>query len=219
MRYLYQPPPAQALHILFQDETILMVDKPSGLLSVPGRGEDRQDCMSSRVQDVFPEALVVHRLDMSTSGIMVFALNQAMQRDLNALFANREVHKTYTAVVHGLLVEDKGEINQPLMTDWENRPRQKIDTEHGKASKTLYQVVSRDVEKQTCVLCLTPITGRSHQLRLHMAWLEHPILGDKFYAPRAVQQQADRLLLHATSIRFQHPISQEMLDIHCALGW
>jgi len=170
--------------------------------------------MLSRCQTEFDDVFVVHRLDMSTSGILLFARQKESLRAMNALFATRQVNKTYIAVVDGLVNNRAGEINQPMMVDWPNRPRQKI-TPEGKASCTRYKVIEHDKNKQTTRLQLTPITGRSHQLRVHMQYLGHPILGDEFYATDKAFHKADRLLLHANKLAFNHPISQEKIDIHC----
>ncbi len=209
----YRPPTHEGLDILFQDEDLLVVNKPSGLLSVPGRGEDKQDCMISRVQQEYPQALIVHRLDMATSGILLLALNKTMQSTLSQIFQNRAVNKTYTAVVDGQVNPSQGEIDLPLITDWPNRPLQKVDHIQGKASRTLYRVLSVDAEHNSSRLALTPITGRSHQLRVHMQVLGHVILGDELYAPKALRDKAARLLLHASQLSFRHPKTQQQLQI------
>jgi len=211
---VYQPPQHTDLDILFQDEYLLVVNKPAGLLSVPGKGADKQDCMVSRCAAVFGEIHIAHRLDMSTSGIIAFARNKEAVRAMNKLFAERAVSKTYIAIVDGLLDHDSGEINAPLMVDWPNRPRQKVDAE-GKPSCTVYQVLSRDEAAHTSRVQLTPITGRSHQLRVHMMSIGHAILGDEFYAPDAAFHQANRLLLHAAKLSFIHPFSGVPLHIDC----
>jgi len=191
--------------ILFQDEHLLIVNKPAGLLSVPGRGEDKQDCLSARIQQVFPDALVVHRLDMSTSGLMVFAQGEVMQRELSRMFREREVTKRYVALVAGMLENEVGEINLPLIVDWPNRPRSKVDFELGKPSLTRYRLL--DIEDGDSRLELEPITGRTHQLRLHLASIGHPIIGDTLYEGRS----AERLMLHATRLAFNHPITAKPL--------
>lgn len=194
------------IDIVTIDEPFIVVNKPSGLLSVPGRGPDKQDCLSARVQREFPEALVVHRLDMETSGLMVFARGIDAQRALGRAFEQRLVHKQYEAVVDGLLASDAGSIDLPLICDWPNRPRQMVSHEHGKPSTTHYHVIERDAHGKRTRVALTPVTGRSHQLRVHMAALGHPIIGDSLYAsaPPAV---GERLLLHATQLSFPHPVS------------
>jgi tRNA pseudouridine32 synthase/23S rRNA pseudouridine746 synthase len=196
--------PIRWIHV---DDACIVVDKPSGLLSVPGRGEHLQDCMAARVQSQWPDALVVHRLDMATSGLLLLARGAAAQRRLSDAFARREVHKRYVAVVHGLVAPDEGEIDLPLRTDWPNRPRQQVSAEHGKPSLTRWRVLSHDRAQDTTRLELTPVTGRSHQLRVHLLAIGHPILGDTLYAPADVQGRAERLLLHADALGFAHPVS------------
>jgi tRNA pseudouridine32 synthase/23S rRNA pseudouridine746 synthase len=193
--------------IIHDDAACIVVVKPAGMLSVPGRGEHLQDCVATRVQSRFSDALVVHRLDMATSGLMLFARGAAAQRTLSIAFAAREVHKLYAAVADGRVEHDSGEIDLPLMADWPNRPKQKWDREHGKPSLTRYRVIARNEAARTTRLDLEPVTGRAHQLRVHLLGLGHPILGDALYAPPAVQARADRLLLHASSLRFAHPVS------------
>jgi tRNA pseudouridine32 synthase/23S rRNA pseudouridine746 synthase len=190
------------LHV---DDACIVVDKPAGLLSVPGRGEHMQDCAAARVQVQFPDARVVHRLDMATSGLMLFARGASAQRALSRAFAQREVHKRYVAVVHGQVAQPAGEIDLPLMADWPNRPLQKVDTEQGKPSLTCYRVVSHDAAANTTRVALEPVTGRAHQLRVHLLAIGHPILGDALYAPAPVQAMASRLLLHASALAFVHP--------------
>lgn len=191
--------------ILFQDEHLLIVNKPAGLLSVPGRGEDKQDCLSVRIQQQFPDALVVHRLDMATSGLMVFARGEAMQRELSRMFREREVTKRYVALVAGVLEHEVGEIDLPLMVDWPNRPKSKVDHESGKPSLTRYRLL--DIEDGDSRVELEPITGRTHQLRLHLASIVHPIIGDTLYDGRS----AERLMLHSTRLAFDHPITSKPL--------
>ena len=192
------------IDIVTIDEPFIVVNKPGGLLSVPGRGPDKQDCLSARVQREFPDALVVHRLDMETSGLMVFARGIDAQRALGRAFEQRRVHKQYEAVVDGLLTSDAGTIELPLICDWPNRPRQMVDHDRGKPSTTHYRVISRDTGAHRTRVALTPVTGRSHQLRVHMAALGHPIIGDSLYAgtPPAA---GERLLLHAALLAFPHP--------------
>jgi tRNA pseudouridine32 synthase / 23S rRNA pseudouridine746 synthase len=208
----YQPPqgPLQLVHI---DDDLLVVDKPSGLLSVPGRGADKQDCLISRIQAQFPEALAAHRLDMSTSGLLLVARGEAMQRELFRLFRERAVDKRYIAAVDGLPDADFGSIDLPLICDWPNRPRQMVDHQIGKASLTRYRVLKRLPALNLAILELEPITGRSHQLRVHLAELGHPILGDELYAGPAADR-APRLLLHAAEIAFKHPINGKPMTFH-----
>ncbi|MBZ0067567.1 MAG: RNA pseudouridine synthase [Thiobacillus sp.] len=199
---------------LYVDDALLVADKPSGLLAVPGRGADKQDCLSARVQARYPDALVVHRLDMATSGLMVMARGAAAQRALSKAFAAREVNKRYIAVVAGRLpapAEAWGVIDLPIIADWPNRPLRMIDHQHGKPSITRWRVLAHDDIALTTRLELEPVTGRSHQLRLHLRELGHPILGDTLYAPPAIQAMAGRLLLHASSLSFAHPVSGEVL--------
>ncbi len=192
--------------IIYRDDFMLVVDKPAGLLAVPGRGADKQDCLSARLRHNFPDVLVVHRLDMSTSGLMVFARGANMQRRLSLMFQAREVEKRYVAIVAGRLEPESGEVNLPIATDWPNRPLRKIDTESGKPSLTRYRVLAR--QDNTSRVELEPYTGRSHQLRIHMAAIGHPILGDTLYGDA---HSAPRLMLHASSLGFVHPLSVEPL--------
>lgn len=212
----YTPPPHNGLDILYQDNALLVVNKPGGLLSVPGRGPDKQDCLMSRVQREFPQALNVHRLDMETSGLMVLALGKDTQRSLGRLFEQRRVHKRYIAVVNGTLQAGQGEIDLPLAADWPNRPRQKVDSEHGKPSTTRYRVVARDNANNATRVELEPLTGRTHQLRVHLQALGHSILGDSLYADRHSRRRAGRLLLHATTLAFTHPLNSEPLHFSSA---
>jgi tRNA pseudouridine32 synthase/23S rRNA pseudouridine746 synthase len=198
--------------LAFSDEQLLAVEKPAGLPSVPGRAEGLHDCMASRVAAHIADALVVHRLDMATSGLMLFARGKAMQRALSEAFAARQVHKRYIAVVDGCLADDVGEIELPLIADWPQRPRQKVDHVSGKPSLTRWQVLERDVERGRTRVQLEPVTGRSHQLRVHLMAIGHPILGDALYAAHD-PPRAPRLLLHAQSLRFAHPVSGEPLQI------
>ena len=212
---IYKPPKHTGLDILFQDEHVLVVNKPAGLLSVPGNSVEKQDCMVSRCQAEFGDIHIVHRLDMSTSGIIAFARSKDAVRAMNKLFAERKVSKTYVAIVDGMVAQDNGEINAPLMVDWPNRPMQKIDA-RGRPSHTLYQVLERNPADNTTRVQLTPITGRSHQLRVHMMSIGHAILGDEFYAPDAAFHKANRLLLHAAELAFVHPITGQPVQIHCS---
>ena len=201
--------------LVHADAACLVVVKPAGLLSVAGRGEHLQDCVAARVQAQFEDALVVHRLDMATSGLMLFARGVDAQRTLNRAFAQREVHKRYVAIVHGRVDPAEGEIDLPLLADWPNRPLQKVDAAHGKPSLTRYRVLAHDAAANTTRVGLEPITGRAHQLRLHLLAIGHPILGDALYAPAAVQALASRLLLHAQSLTFAHPATGEALRLEC----
>jgi tRNA pseudouridine32 synthase/23S rRNA pseudouridine746 synthase len=203
------------LVVIHEDETLLVLDKPSGMLSVPGRGEDKQDCLSVRAQAQFPDALIVHRLDMGTSGLMILARGLEVQRAINHAFSNRLVHKTYTAVVDGLLAPSSEEwqlIDLPIIVDWANRPRRIIDHTLGKPSQTRWLALSQDPTAKTTRLVLEPITGRSHQLRVHLMAIGHPILGDALYASPPVQAKAKRLQLHACALELMHPLSGESLS-------
>jgi tRNA pseudouridine32 synthase/23S rRNA pseudouridine746 synthase len=211
----YQPPVDHGLPILYSDDALLVVNKPSGLLSVPGRGEDKQDCLLSRLQAMYSDALIVHRLDMETSGVMVLARNKEVHRRLSGLFEQREVLKKYIAVVDGRIEDTEGKIDLPLICDWPNRPRQIVDHIQGKPSVTRYKVLRHDVEKNSTQVELEPETGRSHQLRVHMQSLGHPILGDRLYANEQQQLKAPRLLLHATSLSFTHPLTAEPMRFVC----
>jgi len=208
------PIPHPPIALLYADDTLLVLDKPSGLLAVPGRGADKQDCLSVRVQAHYPDALVVHRLDMATSGLMVMARGPAAQRELSKAFAAREVNKRYIAVVAGRLEaspEEWGSIDLPIIADWPNRPLRIVDHQHGKPSITRWRVLGYDGTGSNTRVELEPITGRSHQLRLHLRELGHPILGDTLYAPPGIQALANRLLLHARSLGFTHPVTGEKL--------
>ena len=202
--------------MLHADTTLLAFDKPAGLLCVPGRGADKQDCLATRAQARWPNALVVHRLDMATSGVVLMARGAFAQRQLSIAFAQRETDKTYIAIVHGQVADDNGEIDLPLAADWPNRPLQKVDGVHGKASLTRYRVLQRDAVANTTRVELQPVTGRSHQLRVHLLALGHPILGDALYAPPEVHAASSRLLLHAQSLRLVHPANGEPMSIECA---
>jgi len=195
-------PPDVPLDVLHFDHEVLLVNKPSGLLSVPGKGEHLSDCLLSRVQAAFAEALLVHRLDRDTSGVMIFALTPHAQRHLGLQFEKRQTKKTYVARVWGRIEEKTGQIDLPLIVDWPNRPRQKVDHAEGRAALTEWRVVRRD-EAETRVR-LMPRTGRSHQLRVHMAEIGHPILGDPFYASGPARD-FPRLMLHSETLQFRHP--------------
>lgn len=201
-------PPQDPLAILHHDAQILVVNKPAGLLSVPGRGEHLADCLLSRIQAVFPEALLVHRLDRDTSGVMVFGVTPHAQRHLSMQFEKRTAKKAYVARLDGKLEPRAGEVDLPLIVDWENRPRQMVCHDTGKAALTQYRVV-KYAEGETRVR-LTPKTGRSHQLRVHMLSLGHAILGDPLYASGAALDHA-RMMLHSEELRIKHPDSGEVM--------
>ena len=195
-------PPDVPLDVIHEDHEVLLVAKPHGLLSVPGKGPDLADCLLTRVQAAFPQALLVHRLDRDTSGVMVFALTPHAQRHLGLQFEKRQTKKVYVARVAGRVVEKSGCIDLPLIVDWENRPKQKVDHQTGKPAFTEWRVLrASDGETR---LRLMPKTGRSHQLRVHMAEIGHPILGDPFYATGTARDHP-RLMLHSESLSFRHP--------------
>ena len=210
--------------LVHADDSLLVLNKPSGLLSVPGRGEDKQDCLSRRVQHCYPEALIVHRLDMATSGLMLMARSPAIQRALGQSFEQREIHKTYLAVVDGCLVPAQGPdgwglIDLPVAADWLRRPLRIIDAALGKPSQTRWQVLAFDAVTNSTRVALEPVTGRSHQLRVHLQALGHPILGDMLYAPEAAQAKSARLLLHASRLQLTHPASGHPLTFESAPGF
>lgn len=199
--FVYAPPPDPPV-ILHHDHEILVVDKQSGLLSVPGRGEGKEDCLINRLRGAFPTVLLVHRLDLDTSGVMVFGLTPHAQRHLSKQFEERKTRKVYLARVAGRVAEKTGTVDLPLIVDWPNRPRQKVDHAEGRPAQTDWRVV-RAGDDETRIR-LMPLTGRSHQLRVHMAEIGHPILGDPLYATGAAAN-FPRLMLHAESLRFKHP--------------
>jgi tRNA pseudouridine32 synthase/23S rRNA pseudouridine746 synthase len=207
---------ATKINILYQDDDLLIVDKPENLLTVPGRGEDKQDCLINRLLPEWPSARIVHRLDMATSGIVVIALHHQAQAAMSELFAQRKVSKVYIAIVHGK-VDTQGEIDLPLLCDWENRPKQMVSMEHGKSAQTRFHLLQYDSNNDTSRIELHPITGRSHQLRVHMLAINHPILGDYFYAPIAIKNKSHRLLLHAHQLEFLHPITENPMHITSVL--
>jgi tRNA pseudouridine32 synthase / 23S rRNA pseudouridine746 synthase len=198
-------PPDTPLQILHEDAALLVVDKPAGLLSVPGKLANRQDCLITRLQAVRWNALVVHRLDCDTSGVIIFARTKLAQGFLGQEFEQRRAQKTYIARVQGQIAQDQGRIDLPLASDWDYRPRQKVDP-GGKPAQTDWQVIDRSPTETR--VRLTPHTGRSHQLRVHMLSLGHPILGDQIYAPETTRTHA-RLMLHAESLTIRHPIAGE----------
>lgn len=210
----YHPPTDPWLHVLYQDKHIMVVNKPSGLLSVPGKAPEHRDSVMARVQEQFPSAESVHRLDMATSGVIVVALNKPAERELKRQFREREPKKSYIARVWGHLEKDEGLIDLPLICDWPNRPKQKVCFETGKSAQTEYFVLNRDDNNSTRVK-LTPITGRSHQLRVHMLALGHPILGDRFYAHPQARAMADRLQLHAQELCITHPAFHSPMHFRC----
>jgi tRNA pseudouridine32 synthase / 23S rRNA pseudouridine746 synthase len=201
--FTYCPPTKPWLDVLYQDKDIIVLNKPSGLLTNPGRGPHLADCLLSRVQQQYPQALLVHRLDRATSGVVVIALRRKAEAALKQQFAERSVSKRYLAVVSGTLAQTQGSVDVPLIADATNAPKQKICHLTGKPALTHYTVLQQLADR--ALVELRPVTGRSHQLRVHMLYLGHPILGDAFYAPAAVLQAAPRLLLHAATLQLNQP--------------
>jgi tRNA pseudouridine32 synthase / 23S rRNA pseudouridine746 synthase len=211
------PNTTPTLSIVYADAHLVVVNKPPGLLAVPGRGADKQDCASLQVQQHCTDALIVHRLDQATSGLMLLARGAAMQRALSSLFESRAVRKDYVAVVHGLLRNDSGTIELPLAADWPARPRQKVDHAIGKPALTHYQVLSRYTTDNTTRLALQPHTGRTHQLRVHLQAIGHAIVGDTLYgsADCGVDLKTTRLLLHARRLSLVHPVTGQAMQWEC----
>jgi tRNA pseudouridine32 synthase/23S rRNA pseudouridine746 synthase len=205
------------LRVVHADAHCIVADKPAGLLCVPGRGEDKQDCLSARVQALYPDALVVHRLDMATSGLCLFARGLDAQRRFSAAFESREVRKTYEAIVFGEPPGGHGTIDLPLAADWPNRPRQKVDVAAGRPSLTRWSRLGPGPLTGTTRLALEPVTGRSHQLRVHLLAIGHPIAGDALYAPEGVASAAPRLMLHAARLELVHPATGEPVAWHSAV--
>ena len=206
------------LHCHWEDAHLLVLEKPSGLLCVPGRGPDKQDCLSARAQQQWPGALVVHRLDQATSGLVLMARSVAVQRALSNAFAERQVGKTYVAVVQGEMTPDNpsdpsawSTIDLPIAADWERRPLRVVNHDTGKASQTRWRCVAGAAPTGATCLELEPLTGRTHQLRVHLAAVGHPVLGDALYGDA---HSAARLLLHASKLVFSHPVSGEPLRVN-----
>lgn len=207
MSFSYAPPDVP-LRILHADAEIVVVDKPEGLLSVPGRGTDKADCLIARLRAVHPTVLLVHRLDLDTSGVMIFGLTPHAQRFLSKEFEDRRTKKTYQARLWGHLAPAQGTVDLPLIVDWPNRPRQHVNHETGKPARTDWRVMR--LEGETTRVRLYPLTGRSHQLRVHMMALGHPILGDPLYA-EGPAREAPRLMLHAEVLRIRHPDTRQFM--------
>lgn len=213
----YRPPEHRGLSLLHLSAQLIVVDKPSGLLSVPGRDPGKEDCLSRRVQAEFPDALIVHRLDMGTSGIVVMGRGASAQRALSLQFQERRVRKRYQALVDGRwTAAATGEIGLPIGVDGPRHPRQKVDHATGRPCLTRYRLLDIDTTSATSRIELEPVTGRSHQLRVHMEALGHPILGDDFYGTPASCAKAERLMLHACQIEFSHPETGATLRIECS---
>ncbi len=215
--FIYQPPDLSWPRLIFQDKDVLVVEKPSGLLSNPGKGAALADCAESRLQQQFGSVYLVHRLDLATSGLMVFAKRRKAEADLKQQFASRQVNKTYLALVAGSPTPAVGSMHWPLTADLQQPPRNKVCVSTGKAALTHYQQLWSNGERS--LLQLKPVTGRSHQLRVHLMTLGHPILGDALYAEPAIVQQADRLLLHACALSFYQPYSGELLRFCLLPDW
>lgn len=210
--YYIVPPCKKGIEILYKDEDLLLVNKPDLLLSVPGRAPENKDCLITRLQVDYPSASIVHRLDLDTSGIMIIPLNKEAHSHISRQFQQRQVHKVYTAIIYGLPFANSGEINFPIKCDWENRPKQIIDYGKGKSAQTLYRILERYPGRNQTRVELYPITGRSHQLRLHLKAIKHPILGCDMYAHEEALNMAKRLMLHATRIEFEHPSSGKIIS-------
>lgn len=208
----YSPPDAP-LDVLFEDDALLVLNKPSGLLSVPGKAPDHKDCMESRAKAAYPDALLVHRLDMETSGVFLMARTKEAQRHLGLQFEHRNAKKTYIARVWGKPKDQKGRIDLPLICDWPNRPKQMVDHENGKNAVTNWSILAHERAGAHDItrVELSPETGRSHQLRVHMLAIGHPILGDQLYAPADALNAAPRLQLHARSLTILHPGKKEFI--------
>ena len=210
--FIYAPP-QEDLVIVYEDDDLVVIEKPAGLLSVPGRLPEHQDSAYLRVLAQFPQAKITHRLDMATSGILMFAKHRDAEVAVSKMFQARTVDKHYIALVQGQL-DAEGSVEVPLITDWENRPRQIVHFELGKPAKTLYQALSYDIETDITRVLLTPITGRSHQLRVHMQYIGHPITGDKLYHPEPTRSPLKRMALHASFLAFKQPLSGKAVAIH-----
>ncbi|GAC05665.1 bifunctional tRNA pseudouridine(32) synthase/23S rRNA pseudouridine(746) synthase RluA [Paraglaciecola sp. Hal342] len=207
----YAPPMRTYLNIVFKDEHLLVLNKPSGLLTVPGKALEHKDSLELRVQRVYPTAKIVHRLDMATSGLLVMALDKDTHRQLSKQFELRQTRKTYIARVYGEVSGERGSVDLPLICDWPNRPKQMVCQQRGKPSLTHWRVLERN--DNSTRMELTPVTGRSHQLRVHMLSLGHPILGDRLYAHSDALTMAQRLQLHAQTLGFTHPVTELPLEL------
>ncbi len=212
--FIYQPPMSPYLDIVYQDDDLVVLNKPSGLLTVPGRLPEHQDCLQHRVQRILPTATIVHRLDMATSGILLMALNKAAHVHISRKFEQRQTQKSYLARVYGNIAQPSGSIDEPLICDWPNRPKQKIDHQQGKKALTHYQILS--YADNSTLVELTPVTGRSHQLRVHMLSIGHPILGDRLYAHPEALTESSRLQLHAQWLKITHPVNNTLLTFNAS---
>lgn len=205
-------PPQDPLEMIYEDEDLVVINKPAGLLSVMGRLPEHQDSAYLRVLAQYPSAKVTHRLDMATSGLLMFAKHRDAEVAISKMFQARTVKKYYVALVQGQIEQD-GSVEVPLITDWENRPRQMVHFELGKPAKTLFQSIEYDVTTDQSRVRLEPVTGRSHQLRVHMMHIGHPIMGDKLYHPEPAKFHLKRMALHAAFLSFQHPLQQHLVEI------
>ncbi|RKG48757.1 RluA family pseudouridine synthase [Acinetobacter cumulans] len=210
-KFVYMPPQGP-LQIVYEDDDLVIIDKPAELLSVPGRLPEHHDSAYLRVLALYPNAKITHRLDMATSGILMFAKHRDAEVAVSKMFQARTVKKNYIALVQGEL-KGEGSINEPLITDWENRPRQMVHYELGKPAQTLYEALNYDASQDISRVLLTPITGRSHQLRVHLMSIGHPITGDRLYHPNPDWSPLNRMALHASYLAFKQPLSGEQLEI------
>ena len=210
--FIYAPP-QEDLVIVYEDDDLVVIEKPAGLLSVPGRLPEHQDSAYLRVLAQYPHAKITHRLDMATSGILMFAKHRDAEVAVSKMFQARTVDKHYIALVQGQL-DAEGSVEVPLITDWENRPRQIVHFELGKQAKTLFQLMEYDGEIDQSRVCLEPVTGRSHQLRVHMMHIGHPIMGDKLYHPDSARFHLKRMALHAAYLAFQHPLKMHDIELY-----
>ncbi len=210
-KFVYMPP-QEPLSIVYEDDDLVVIEKPAELLSVPGRLPEHHDSAYLRVLEKYPNAKITHRLDMATSGILMFAKHRDAEVAISKMFQARTVTKNYIALVQGKL-EGEGSVDVPLITDWENRPRQMVHFELGKSAKTLYKALEYNVEEDITRVLLTPITGRSHQLRVHMMHIGHPITGDKIYHPEPDLSSLNRMALHASYLAFKQPLSGKEVEI------
>lgn len=211
-KFIYKPPQAP-LQIIYQDDSLVVINKPSGLLSNPGRAPETQDCALTRLQQQFAEIYLVHRLDCETSGILVFAKTKAAEIHLKKQFEARQTEKTYLAEVAGTPKQLSGEMDWPLIADKTRVPLQKVDQDSGKKALTHYRVLQ--IHPASSLIELKPVTGRTHQLRVHLLTLGHAILGDNFYAPKSIKNASDRLCLHALSLKISHPQTNQLIEFHC----
>lgn len=212
--FVYRPPQG-ALVVLYEDDDLIVIDKPAGLLSVMGRLPEHHDSAYLRILVDYPAAKVTHRLDMATSGILMFAKHRDAEVAISRMFQARTVEKRYIALVQGQL-QGEGQVDVPLIADWDNRPQQKVDFEVGKPAQTLYQAQAYMAEQDMTRVLLKPITGRSHQLRLHMQYLGHPIMGDRIYHPQGLDARFKRMALHASELSFTQPLTGQALNIYSA---